>query len=104
MSMLRIAKTNLDIIDVFSNPNEMRVETSSEQSRIAVAQFRETIRIAKGKLLKSDDFAYIRTRAIGSMEKWGPNGNGDGFPLAELQASYKTFIGKGNFIDHHSDT
>jgi hypothetical protein len=103
MSMLRIAKTNLDIIDVFSNPNEMRVETSSEQSRIAVAQFRETIRIAKGKLRKSDDFAYIRTRAIGSMEKWGPNGNGDGFPLSELQASYKTFIGKGNFIDHHSD-
>jgi len=104
MSMVKFAKTNLDIIDVFSNPDEMRVESSSgEQSKVAVAQFRETIRVAKGKLKKSEDFAYIRTRAIGSMEKWGPNGNGDGFPLKELQASYKTFIGKGNFIDHHSD-
>ena len=104
MSMLKMAKTNLDIIDVFSNPNEMREDASSgDESRKAVAQFRQTIATAKSKLKKSNDFAYIRTRAIGSIEKWGPNGNGDGFPLNELQASYKTFIGKGNFIDHHSD-
>jgi hypothetical protein len=37
------------------------------------------------------------------MEKWGPNQNGDAFPLKELQSSYQTFKGKGNFIDHKSD-
>ena len=46
---------------------------------------------------------YIRTRAIGSLENWGPNQNGDGFPMKELRASYKTFVGKGNFLDHKSD-
>ncbi len=75
----------------------------SETSKKAIAQFKQTVVKAKKNLALSKDFMYIRTRAIGSLEQWGPNQNGDGFPLKELQSSYRSFVGKGNFIDHKSD-
>ncbi len=78
-------------------------DASTESSKKAISQFKKTVAKVKNNLALSRDFMYIRTRAIGSLESWGPNQNGDGFPLKELQASYKTFVGKGNFIDHKSD-
>lgn len=75
----------------------------SETSKKALAQFKQTVVKAKKNLALSQDFMYIRTRAIGSLEQWGPNQNGDGFPIKELQSSYRSFVGKGNFIDHKSD-
>jgi hypothetical protein len=76
---------------------------SSEGSKIAIAQFKTKVAKFKKSLALSHDFMYIRTRAIGSLENWGPNQNGDGFPMKELRASYQSFIGKGNFLDHKSD-
>jgi hypothetical protein len=105
MSFLKFAEAqfvekadNIEGVEDFSAP-----KTASESSKIAVAQFKRTVAQTKKNLALSRDFMYIRTRAIGSLEQWGPNQNGDGFPLKELQASYNTFVGKGNFIDHKSD-
>lgn len=75
----------------------------------------------KRKIAKhANDFLYVRVRSITAMEagclcaqagrqcSCGANGvkinnNGDAFPAKELQASYKTFISRGNFVDHKSD-
>lgn len=45
-----------------------------------------------------DDFVYVRVRAISSRV----NKNNDGWPSNELKKSYKTFIGKPLFVDHHN--
>ena len=79
---------------------------------------------------KSEDFLYIRNRAIsagntidhndGSAEEIpmtifyqqfprfnaicrGANDNGDFFSTDELKKSYKTFVGKAVFVDHNND-
>ncbi len=45
-----------------------------------------------------DGFMYVRVRAISSRV----NKNHDGWPSDELQKSYRTFIGKPIFVDHHN--
>lgn len=45
-----------------------------------------------------DDYLYVRVRAISSRV----NKNHDGWPSAELEKSYRTFIGKPIFVDHHN--
>ena len=45
-----------------------------------------------------DGYLYVRVRAISSRV----NLNRDGWPSAELQKSYRTFIGKPLFVDHHN--
>jgi hypothetical protein len=45
-----------------------------------------------------DDFVYVRVRAISSRV----NKNHDGWPSDELAKSYRTFIGKPIFVDHHN--
>lgn len=62
-------------------------------------------RTASKKIVKSfefnpKEFLYYRNRAITADEM---NANGDIFPFKELQASYKSFIGKGIFYNHNSD-
>lgn len=48
---------------------------------------------------KTDDgYIYVRVRAISSRV----NKNNDGWPAAELQKSYRSFIGKPIFVDHHN--
>lgn len=76
----------------------------------------EKKRVAK----HAEDFLYVRVRAITAMEAGCQcvqqgyrctcgaagikvNNNGDAFPEKELKASYKSFISKGNFVDHKSD-
>jgi len=60
----------------------------------------------ENKIFKYDpeNFLYFRTRMISAGEKWGPNQNGDYFPAKELSKAYKTFIGKGFYLEHDSDT
>ena len=103
MSFLKFAFFDQAVVDAFSDPKEAKYDASSEDAKKASEQFRRTVTAAKGVIKKSADFLYVRTRAIGSLEKWGPNLNGDGFPMEELKKSYATFVGKGNFIDHKSD-
>ncbi|MCM1260518.1 MAG: hypothetical protein NC222_06145 [Staphylococcus sp.] len=50
------------------------------------------------------NFVYIQSRAISSMEKYGPNGNGDAFPWEELLKAYPSFIGRGFYIEHIEDS
>lgn len=50
------------------------------------------------------NFIYIQSRAISSLEKWGPNGNGDAFPWEELLKAYPSFIGRGFYIEHIEDS
>ncbi len=103
MSFLKFAYFDQAVVDAFSDPQEAKYDANSEDAKKASEQFRKTVTAAKSVIKKSADFLYVRTRAIGSLEKWGPNLNGDGFPMDELKKSYATFVGKGNFIDHKSD-
>jgi hypothetical protein len=48
-----------------------------------------------------ENFLYYRARAITADV---PNGNGDLFPLLELEASFGTFIGQGVYLNHDSDS
>lgn len=48
-----------------------------------------------------DNFVYFRARSITADV---PNGNGDYFEQLELESSYKTFVGKGFYIEHDSDS
>jgi len=50
---------------------------------------------------KGDDFLYFVARAITADV---PNGNYDMFPAEEIKASYQTFVGKGFYLDHNSDS
>lgn len=102
MSFLKFAEAQFERVEDFDTI-ETKINSLSDSSKKAIAQFKTTVAKVKKNLTISHDFMYIRTRAIGSLEHWGPNQNGDGFPIKELQASYHTFVGKGNFIDHKSD-
>jgi len=101
--MLKFAYSSHVVMDAYDDPNKAKYNPDSEGAKLAGEQFKTTVAAAKNVIKKSADFLYVRTRAIGSLEKWGPNMNGDGFPMKELAASYQTFVGKGNFIDHKSD-
>jgi len=103
MSMLKFAYSDQVVMDAFTEDTSPKYNPNSLDSKQAGIQFANTVKQAKKVIKKSGDFLYVRTRAIGSLEKWGPNMNGDGFPMKELAASYQTFVGKGNFIDHKSD-
>lgn len=48
-----------------------------------------------------DKYLYLRCRAI-TADK--PNQNGDYFPLEEIEKSYHTFIGKGFYKDHQTES
>jgi len=48
-----------------------------------------------------DNFVYFRARSITANIA---NGNGDFFEDKELEASYKSFVGKGFYIEHDSDS
>ena len=48
-----------------------------------------------------DNFVYFRARSITADV---PNGNGDYFEEKELETSYKSFVGKGFYIEHDSDS
>lgn len=50
------------------------------------------------------NFLYLTARSISSLEKWGPNGNGDAFPWEELKKAYPSFIGRGFYIEHIEDS
>ena len=103
MSFLKFALFDQVVVDAYTDPSESKYNADSEDAKKAGEQFRRTVTAAKSVIKKSADFLYVRTRAIGSLEKWGPNMNGDGFPMEELRKSYSSFVGKGNFIDHKSD-
>jgi phage head maturation protease len=101
--MLKFGFSEHVVVDAFTDSQAPKYDINSPDSKKCADQFGKTVQAAKRVIKKSGDFLYVRTRAIGSLEKWGPNMNGDGFPMNELTASYQTFVGKGNFIDHKSD-
>jgi len=112
MSMLKFAYSEQAVVDVFDENGSPQYNPESASAKAGGERFKNTVASAKAwmekaaerKIIKkSADFMYVRTRAIGSLEKWGPNMNGDAFPMEELASSYQTFVGKGNFIDHKSD-
>ncbi len=48
---------------------------------------------------KHEGMLYVRVHAV----QVGENSNGDYFSEPELKKSYKTFIGKGNYVNHQSN-
>lgn len=48
----------------------------------------------------TENFLYFVARAIDADI---PNGNGDYFPLKEIESAYHTFVGKGLYLNHDSD-
>lgn len=103
MSFLKFGFSEQVVVDAYSDASQSKYNPNSPDAKAASEQFKRTATAAKSVIKKSADFLYVRTRAIGSLEKWGPNMNGDGFPMDELRKSYASFVGKGNFIDHKSD-
>lgn len=51
--------------------------------------------------LSSGEYLFCRVRACSADQ---PNANGDSFPYDELKNAYTSFIGKGVFIDHDTDS
>lgn len=47
-----------------------------------------------------DDFIYTRQRSVSAFERYGFNGNWDGFPGKECIKSHASFINTGFFKDH----
>lgn len=75
----------LEVLDVKSAPSRVRSASLSK-----FADFNE---------YRTDDgYVYVRVRAISSRV----NKNHDGWPSAELQKAYRSFIGKPIFVDHHN--
>lgn len=51
------------------------------------------------------EFLFYTAKAISSLEpQLTFNGNGDGFPKGELKKSYKSFEGRGIYLNHDSDS
>lgn len=75
----------LEVLEVKSAPSRVRTAALSK-----FADFNE---------YRTDDgYIYVRVRAISSRV----NKNHDGWPSEELKKSYRTFIGKPIFVDHHN--
>lgn len=53
--------------------------------------------------LDPDRFLYMRTRLVSSVEKHGPNANGDAFEHEELAARTPTFVRAAVNLDHDND-
>lgn len=71
-------------------------QTSGLNARLAVADF---VNLNPGK------FIYTRERAVSAYERYGLNGNADGFMDSELRARYASFINVPRYIDHaNTDT
>jgi len=52
--------------------------------------------------LNPDKFIYTRERAVSAYERYGLNGNADGFMDEELKMRYATFINAPRHIDHNN--
>jgi len=75
----------LDVLEVKSAP--IRAQAPSLQKYADFNDYRT-----------DDGYMYVRVRAISSRV----NKNHDGWPSEELKKSYRTFIGKPIFVDHHN--
>ena len=54
--------------------------------------------------LDKNGFVYVRIRDVSCVEMHGPNQNGDAFTAAGLEAEHRTFIRRGVFINHDSES
>jgi hypothetical protein len=75
----------LEVLDVKSAPS--RVHSASLSKFASYDDYRT-----------DDGYVYVRVRAISSRV----NKNHDGWPSTELAKSYRTFVGKPIFVDHHN--
>lgn len=75
----------LEVLEVKSAPSK---ERSASLSKFAEYDDYRT----------EDGYVYVRVRAISSRV----NKNHDGWPATELEKSWRTFIGKPIFVDHHN--
>jgi len=124
MALIKKAQTTL------TRENRIAPEEAL-QDPIVSQQFKNCIATIKRVSPRSDEFLYFRARAITAMEAanldkdgnivgdgfvndrgiWQSaselepytNQNGDAFSEPELLKGYKTFIGKGLFVNHSSD-
>lgn len=86
-SKVRIVKVAKTLAELgLEDEHSRRVAT-----RIAVADFVQ---------LNPDRFIYTRERAVSAYERYGLNGNADGFLDDELKKRYATFINVPRYIDH----
>lgn len=76
-----------DIIGVTKAPEQIK---NASLSKLGEMSF--------GNYLTDQGFLYVRVRAISSRI----NRNHDGWPAEELAKSYRTFVGKPIFVDHHN--
>lgn len=126
-----IKYANAEIVNIMTSPAQQAVlaglmkpmDAQTKEAAIdksgAYEKFKSIVSELKKVAPKSEDFLYVHVRAITAMEagclcKQGGysctcgaegikvNSNGDAFPEEELVKGYKTFIAKGNFVDHES--
>ncbi len=53
--------------------------------------------------INPEEYLYIRNESVHCEEHFGPNENGDAFPLDELRNRYHTFKNARTTIDHRDD-
>lgn len=51
--------------------------------------------------LDPNRYLYLRNHSISSLEVYGPNDNGDGFPREDLQKGHLSFVGSRVSLDHN---
>ena len=67
-------------------------------ARPGPASLRKTAHRVDFEYTPRPGYLYVRSRAISSRA----NDNHDEFPAAEIEKSYKTFLGKPVFVNHHN--
>lgn len=50
--------------------------------------------------IDTDKYLYIINESVHCLEHYGPNANGDAFPIDEMEKKYHTFIGSRVSVDH----
>lgn len=84
-----------------------RVTIDNWRNQVVEASIKQDpVSVTPSEAIDIDDknFIYVRVRAVSAGEFHGANGNGDYFPAQELKDNYKTFIRRGNYMNHDSDS
>lgn len=95
-SLAGIAQPDVMTQVILNNYDMMKASQEKNAASPLIQKAQELKQISERK----DDFLYVVARAISCEELYGCNNNGDAFPAAELEASFRTFVGCGHFVDH----
>jgi hypothetical protein len=95
------AKESAELLTVEADLQRQGLKTVWKKTVYSTFNKPDTVEIPL--VFDPENFLYFRCKAIASFEKHGANQNGDAFEWEELKKSYRTFVGKGFYVEHDSD-